>query len=257
MNMASPIRFTCTALAGSNKQGLSKVDENGYYEQCVGGLNIFNSVGQFYVYEQARELFERSSHFMRRIQRGVIGSELGHPKLLPGMSERMYMQRLAQIYENNVCAFIQDITLDFDNYKDDQGRSIIGIIAKLKPDGPHGPSLESAFKDPKQNVCFSIRSFTEDYEDRGITKRILREIITFDRVTEPGLNIAEKFKTPSLEALVDFGVSAQQMKRAYDSPNIGGGVGMESFVFDPKVLIKTLGMEVRRDAKNVPEWMNW
>lgn len=253
--MGSPIRFMCTALAGTNKVGLSKQDENGYYEQCVGGLNIFNSVGQFYVYEQARELFEKSSHFMRRVQRGVIGCELGHPKMLPGMSERQYMQRLAQIYESNVCAFMQEIFLDFDNYKDDNGRPIVGIIAKLKPDGPHGGSLAAAFQDPKQNVCFSIRSFTEDYEERGIIKRILREIITFDRVTEPGLYIAEKFKTPSLEALVDFGVSKQQMKRAFDSPMIGG-VGMESFVIDPKVLMNTLGMTANNKAGK-PSWMEW
>ena len=52
------IKFTCTSLAGSNRVGTLKKDAQGYYEVVVGALNVFNSAGQFYVYEQAKALFE-------------------------------------------------------------------------------------------------------------------------------------------------------------------------------------------------------
>lgn len=270
--MAGSVRFVCTALAGTEKKGILTPDENGYYTQVVGGLNVFNSIGHFYVYDEARALFEKSSHLMRRIQQGLVGSELGHPKFLPGMTEQDFMRRLASIYEENICGYICELYLDFDNYKDVDGRPIIAIVAKIRPDGPHGASLKAGFENPKQNVCFSIRSFTENFERRGIIVRVLREVITFDRVTEPGISIANKYSSKSLEnyqfanenaqiltpvnleAMVDFGVTAQSLKDAFDNPKIGG-FGMESVVIDPKQLIRTLGLVPK--GNKAPEWLNW
>ena len=66
------VRFECTSLRGTNKKGLLPKDENGYRWMPIGGLNIFNSAGQYYTLEGARELFAESSQFNRRIQRGAL-----------------------------------------------------------------------------------------------------------------------------------------------------------------------------------------
>lgn len=198
--MGNQIRFACTALAASNKTGVLKKDDSGYYELVVGALNIFNSIGQYYVYDQARDLFESSSTFMRRVKRGVLRGELGHPKPLPGMSEEQFAQRVMSIYEDNVCCHHKEIYLDFDRVKDEHGNPIIAIVSKVYPSGPHGEQLRKSLENPNENVCFSIRAFTDDFMDRGICKRILRTIVTWDQVLEPGLAVAEKFKAPALES---------------------------------------------------------
>lgn len=198
--MSNQIRFACTSLAASNKAGVLKKDDAGYYEMVVGALNIFNSVGQYYVYEQARDLFESSSTFMRRVKRGVLRGELGHPKPLPGMSEEQFAQRVMSIYEDNVCCHHKEVYLDFDRVKDEHGQPVIAIISKVYPSGPHGEQLKRSLENPNENVCFSIRAFTDDFMDRGTCKRILRTIVTWDQVLEPGLAVAEKFKAPALES---------------------------------------------------------
>ena len=198
--MSNQIRFACTALAASSKSGVLKKDDSGYYELVVGALNIFNSVGQYYVYDQARDLFESSSTFMRRVKRGVLRGELGHPKPLPGMSEEQFAQRVMSIYEDNVCCHHKEIYLDFDRVKDENGQPVIAIISKVYPSGPHGEALRKSLENPNENVCFSIRAFTDDFMDRGICKRVLRTIVTWDQVLEPGLAVADKFKAPALES---------------------------------------------------------
>ena len=166
--MSNSVRFACTSLAGTNKVGNLKKDENGYYEVVVGALNVFNSAGQFYVYEQAKQLFESSSQLMRRVSRGSLRGEYGHPKMLPGMSNEQFANRVMSIHEENTCCHHKEITLDFDRVKDDQGKPVIAIISKVFPSGPMGAALERSLNNPNENVCFSIRAFTDDYRDGGI-----------------------------------------------------------------------------------------
>jgi hypothetical protein len=217
--MSNQIRFACTSLAASNKSGVLKKDDSGYYELVVGALNIFNSVGQYYVYEQARDLFESSSTFMRRVKRGVLRGELGHPKPLPGMTEEQFAQRVMSIYEDNVCCHHKEIYLDFDRVKDENGQPVIAIISKVFPSGPQGEQLKKSLENPNENVCFSIRAFTDDFMDRGTCKRILRTIVTWDQVLEPGLSVAEKFKAPALESQLEHTFSRGTMERSMRSTN--------------------------------------
>ena len=194
------VRFACTALAGSNKVGVLKQDDNGYYEVVVGALDVYNSAGQFYVYEQAKELFQSSSQLMRRVSRGALRGEYGHPKPQPGMSNDQFANRIMSIYEENTCCHHKEITLDFDRVKDANGKPVIAIISKVMPSGPIGPALEKSLNNKNENVCFSIRAFTDDYREGGITKRILKTVVTFDFVTEPGIEVANKFVAPALES---------------------------------------------------------
>ena len=69
---SNTIRFSCTSLQGTNKKGILTKDEHGYYSQPIGGLNVMNSAGMYYTYQGAKNLFEESSAFMRRVRRGAL-----------------------------------------------------------------------------------------------------------------------------------------------------------------------------------------
>lgn len=232
------IRFTCTSLVGTNKKGILPPDKDGYRYMPVGALNVVNSAGQRYVASGgARELFE-SGPFKRRVKRGALRSEVGHPIRQPGMSDDDYIQRIMTIVEANVCAHIAEIELDFNTFKN-EGDGLIAIMAKIAPSGPHAAMLERSFSNPNENVCFSIRAFTSDYTQRGVVHRILRNVITFDYVNEPGIHIAEKFKSPSLESFSEDVFTEQQIKRAIDKPN--GKMALESLSLSPMELYTSLG----------------
>lgn len=252
--MANGIRFACTALAGVNKVGTLKQDANGYYEVVVGALNVFNSVGQYYVYEQARELFEESSHFMRRVRRGVLRGELGHPKPLPGMNPDAFAQRCMSIYEDNVCCHHKEIFLDMDRVRDEAGNPVIAIVSKLLPSGPHGAQLAKSLENPDENVCFSIRAFTDDFREHGVTKRILRTIVTWDQVNEPGLSAAEKYKSPALEGLLDQPFSRGELERAM-RPNPVTGLANESVLLSPAELFTSFGWQLDKGSR--PTYLGW
>lgn len=198
----SLIKFTETRLKSRGKKGVLTPDEHGYYRLCIGGLNAFNSVGEYYVYEGAKHLFESSSSFMRRVKTGCLKGELGHPKKLPGMSMEDYIQRIMSIEETNVCAHFADIELDptYGRMNPEyRNPNLIAIIGRVKPAGPHAKVLADALANPEEDVCFSIRALTRDEFRNGRNERTLVQIICWDYVTEPGIDIARKYATPGLE----------------------------------------------------------
>lgn len=247
------VKFSCTALAGSNKAGILKKDDKGYYECVVGALNVFNSAGQYYVYEQAKELFQSSSQLMRRVSRGVLRGELGHPKFQPGMSQEQFANRVMSIYEENVCCHHKELSLNFEDIKDSSGKPIIAIISKVLPAGPHGASLEKSLNNPDENVCFSIRAFTDDYREGSITKRILKNVVTFDNVNEPGISIAEKYQAPSLENLSDITFLRGELERCAKNESIHG-MASESVILGVNDLFKAMNW-VGAPAK--PIYLDW
>lgn len=222
------VKFSSIRLKDSNKKGMPQVDADGYRTQIVGGLEIFNSNGDFYTLQGAKDLFEKSSEFMRRIQRGALRGENGHPKYVDGMTMDAYINRMMIIDEDQVCAHFSDIWLDFDSVKSPNGSAVVAIMAKIKPSGKLGYLLESAFNNPKENVCFSIRATTRDYMVRGIKNRRIVNIITFDYVNEPGIAIAEKYLTPTLESLDEKIVTKDAFVRAVSNRPTSTGMAIES-----------------------------
>jgi len=199
--MKNSVRFACTSLQGTNKVGILPVDENGYRTMIVGALNMFNSAGELYVAQEAKELFDQSSAFMRRVNRGVLKAEYGHPKPQPGMTDRAFAARVMNIDEDRVCAHHK--TLWLEDYKGPDGKSVLAIMSKVRDTGPYGATLARSLENKDENVCFSIRAFTDDRMIGGVNHRTLRQIITFDYVNEPGMAIAEKYKSPALEHFLD------------------------------------------------------
>jgi hypothetical protein len=250
------VKFTCTSLAGTNKVGLLQKDANGYFKIVLGALNVYNSAGQFYVFEQAKELFVSSSALMRRVQRGVLRSELGHPKKLPGMSDDAFAHRCLSIYEENVCAHIKSVELDFENVKDQNGRPVIAIVGWVCPSGPNAASLERSLNNPDENVCFSIRAFTDDFREQGIVKRILRQIVTWDYVNEPGISVAEKYKSPGLEEYNEV-VTRGQLERAIASASMSG-MAHESELMTANELFTSMGWSIPAGGNIArPAYMDW
>jgi hypothetical protein len=255
------IRFGCTSLVGLNKIGQLKQDENGYYECIVGALNVYNSAGQFYVYEQSKNLFESSTQLMRRVKRGVLFGEYGHPKKAIGQSMDEFAHRVMSINESSVCCHHAELFLDFDRVRDANGRPIVAIISKVAPSGPLGHVLERSLKNTKENVCFSIRSFTDDFMDRGVMKRVLKTVVTFDYVIEPGIAVAEKFKSPALEDFSeDVMFTRGQIRRGVMS-NTENLVTQESVSLSASELFQTMGWQADQDTINAfakaPAWKSW
>lgn len=276
MNRPS-VRFSCTALAGTGKTGRLPRDADGYYTMPLGGLNVFNSLGEYYTYEGAKELFTGSGALMRRIKSGTLKGEYGHPKPAGPIRTQAEMEvfagRVMRIDEGNTCVHYSDIWLDFDNVRSAQGQKVIAIMGKLCPSGPRGPALEKSLDNPKEEVCFSVRAFTEDKVIRGIKQRELREIVTWDFVTEPGLDVARKYRSPALEAFNAKGHAAgayQSLQgvaalETYEDVTFNkdaimstivspDGIAMESNAMGLN-LIRTLGWDI--DPAQVPKYLNW
>ena len=216
--------FECIRLKGSSKLGVIKPDKDGCYTQVIGGLNAYNSGGSFYELEAGLQFFQAQSSFQRKIGRGVLRAETGHPKKTPGMKEYEYGERILRIEETLVCGTWRKIWLSNADLRDEQGRRIVPIMGTIYPSGPYRDMLIHAFQSPGEQVCFSIRSFTNDIPrgDGTFIKKLL-QIVTFDYVNEPGIWSAEKLLSPGLESHSD----SSSLERSYVS-----SVAKES-VFSP------------------------
>jgi hypothetical protein len=216
------IRFSCESLVGTNRVGLLKQTDNGYYPMVVGALNVYNSGGSYYVYEQAKHLFEESSALMRRVKRGVLKGEYGHPVKQPGMTQEDFMYRAMDILPTNVCCHHRSIGLDFDSVKD-------------------------------ENVCFSIRAFSDDKMLGKQNVKTLRNVITFDYVIEPGIAYAEKYKSPTLESRSEMVVSKGLIERAL-APK-ADRVATESVKLTAQELFQSFGWA--HGGSDRPIWSQW
>lgn len=196
------ISYGCTALAGTNKVGNLKRDANGYYPDVVlGALQAYNSAGAYYEFEQSKALFEGSSELMRRIRSGNCRGEAGHPRYQEGMSERAWFARVNDMYEPNLCVHFASIDLSYNTLRDAQGRPLVAVIGRIRPSGANERYLERQLDNPEENVCFSVRSFTRDVVEGGRLVKYLQKIVTWDNVNEPGISVANKYQSPSLESM--------------------------------------------------------
>lgn len=259
MNMGLPQRaaYSCTALVGTNKAGKLTPDENGYYTLVLGALDVFNSVGAFYPLGTAKHVFEGSSSLMRRIANGNCRGEVGHPKPQPGQSTRDFLQRVMTIEETNTCCHFRNVRLESQGVKDKNGRSVVAVIGEVKPSGPKGAFLKESLENPDENVCFSVRSLTNDQMGaNGILQKNIKTIVTWDWVVEPGISVANKYSSPALEAFndVNFGMAhLESLERQHREI----GYSMESHGgLDVRQVIADMGWESPQKA-GVPPSMQW
>ena len=252
--MADIVKFSSIRLTNSGKKGMLQKDEDGYVTTVLGGLDVCNVSGELYTAAGAKELFTESSPFMRRIQRGALRGELGHPQYQKGMSTQDFLARFQHIEESNVAAHFKEIWLDFDSIKGPNGQPVVAILGKVCPSGPKGPQLEKSLNNPHENVCFSVRGITKDYYKNGRNNRELKNIITFDQVNEPGIPIAEKYMSPSMESLAEKFVSKDEL--AFNIESLSRqGVAAESSIALAKDIFSSLGWDIPKGV--VPIYKGW
>ncbi|MNO47309.1 hypothetical protein D3C76_376210 [compost metagenome] len=186
-------------LKGINKVGDLKKLDNGYREVRLGAIGAFNSAGWLYREEEGRRLLEGSGGLMRMInQNNTLRGECGHPRFQPGMSQLAWFTRVNDIFEPNTCYHIRRLMLT--PGKDERGRPVTDVMAEVRSSGKEGDWFDRQMDNKDENVCFSIRSFTEDKVIGGVKTKMLKKIVTWDTVNEPGIANSSKYGTPSLES---------------------------------------------------------
>lgn len=250
--------FTCTALIGTNKAGILKPNADGYYTMVLGALEYPNSTGAVYPYgESAKQLFKESSSFIRRINDGALRGECGHPRQQPGQSRQEFIGRVLDIYEPNVSHHIRRVWLDYDSVKDKNGRRVLAVMGEVKPCGPMGPALKASLDNPSENVCFSIRSLTTDQVVGGTLYKHLKTIVTWDLVNEPGLVVAKKWLSPSLEQYEESVMITPAHLNALRKYQTTMGVSMESSGgVSAEQALKDLGW-ITASAESLPPSSRW
>lgn len=238
--MSKKITFSTAKPQGNNTK--LEQDENGYYNVILGGLNIFNEHGLFYMDEGVKALVkDDSTTFFRRLTRGYLKGEVNHPKWEPGMSKDQYMARCQLIDKDRVSHHIRELIFEETDIDvgGPNGKKVILIRGWVKPSGPRGDELKKDLDDPEINVPFSIRSFTvDDYSTKPITK-VIKQLITFDWVDEPGIQRANKFSTLAggsplssgneSFASMDIVLTSDDITTMIANANTIDSVGFESF----------------------------
>ena len=198
--------FTSTRLRLNGKQGILKPESDGSYIMPIGGFNCLNTKGEVYTMENIKEIFESSSELMRKIQNGKCTGEWGHPEPRVGEDMRDFMNRACMVSDKDTCALFKEVWLD-----DKVARSAamasyniapdtVVTMGRVKPHGLQWEALQRAFDDPDFNVSFSVRNLSTDRVFRGKTYVIIKRIITWDAVADPGVKCAENWLSPRLES---------------------------------------------------------
>lgn len=254
--MADRILFGNTILKGINKAGTLKPDEEGYYTVVLGALGIQNSGNEIYTdTDTARRTFSENSTLMRRIQRGLLRGEYGHPDPSDFPNFMMFERRVRAIKEDRISHHISDVWLDEIDYS---GRRVCGILGKIKPCGPYGQALKDSLDNPKENVTFSGRYYSNiSKTPTGIRCREIHTVATWDFVAEPGVECAQKYSSPSLESVDDMVLYHSQLEEAvaYEESHKDEAMSMESGGYSAKDLIEDLNLKPKE--KKTRASMRW
>lgn len=242
--MSGAVEFSCQVLNGTNKAGSLKKNDKGYYEMIVGALNMTNNKGEFYDYGSGRKFFDEASDLVRMAEKGVLRGEYGHPTQEVGQSDDAFIERLLTVKEKEACCHHRRIWLDFDHFKDKGGRAIIGIMSEVGPSGPYGDTLIKHLENEHEDTCFSIRCFSLPRRIGGRIIKEMKHVVTFDYVNEPGILMATKYHSPTLESYGDRMFSQGAVGRT--ARIIAGRPGSnESTAVPIQALMGAMGWELR------------
>jgi len=200
-----------------------KKDKDGYYYLPLGGLNIFNGVGDFYPGSEdvKKALISETELLQRRIRTAHLYGEVGHPQIRPGETMAAFYARNKRIDKTNVSHHIRSIDLvETDRPSELPGYgNVIEVWGWIKPAGVKGDALQKALDNKHENVAFSIRSFTDDNIVAGFRHKSIRTIITWDWVGEPGINFATEEHALSQEEYVDIVMDIDDIEAIGNSEN--------------------------------------
>lgn len=179
--------------------GQLEQDADGYYKVIMGAFNIFNSAGAFYLEKGVRDIIENpNSIFKRRVDKGCLYGEMGHPTMKPGMSIQEFMQRNGRMDPQNQAFHVRKVWMvETDEKTEKMGTygNIVLVYAWVKPCGPKGAFLKESLDNPHVNTAFSIRCISKDTMVNGVCVKETKAILGWDWVDEPGIHLANKFDT--------------------------------------------------------------
>lgn len=209
--MSNSLTFGNTLLAQSGKKGaLAPMDSSGYYLLNAGMLNAPLRLGHRYVVnDYIMECMRPESDLQRRILRGEVYAELGHPKPFyfekingkvvrtPITEEFEWIMRLRTILEENVALHIRKIHFNMLGGRYDP----VQLQAEVIPFGTHKQIALDSLTNPDINTALSMRTVTAR-QKQGQDRQI--EYFTgVDLVWEPGEHTACKHLTAGCESLLD------------------------------------------------------
>ncbi len=200
--MSTPVvKYSCVLLNGTNKKGLLRKDESGYYECALGAFNTYNSQDQYYpLLDSVKAMFEPGGSLRRRLDSGLCKGEMGHPSPERNQSVVDFIKRVLVIDPARVAVHIKAVTLQ--PMRDETGKEIVLAMGQVKPTGPFGDGVEKSLSNPEENAAFSIRSLADEKYANSRVEKHVSLIVTWDYVSEPGIAVANKFRTPTLESRV-------------------------------------------------------
>lgn len=238
------IVYTCTQLYGTGLKGKLKPTEDGYWRVLAGALGYCNNAGSFYAEAPGTEaIMGQSSSFQRKLKKGVLYGEAGHPRREMNMDRESWFRRLLDIQEPTSSHHIRSVEL-VKGMRDEKGTPFTGIILEVKPTkNQHGEALLDNLKNESANTYFSIRSFTNDVPVQGRWVKNMQVCITFDWVHEGGILPACKYATPGLEDYEDDNFTVfkpEEVVKAIDT--MDKGVGLEANGLDRSSFLRELGL---------------
>lgn len=254
------VQMGCTMLLGTEKKGILKPDEDGYYTVVLGAYGAHNSQGMFYDLNSALPFFQKGSQLLRQIEKGVLRGEHKHPE--PDLNIRdertrqmAFINRVREIDSDRVSHHIRAVRLE-EGQKDDKGRPIMVVVGEIKPAGPYGNVIREALENPHENVYFSVRSLTMDDRMRGV--KYTREIITWDYVNEGGIFNAQKYRSPALESFSEVEITPTDLWALAEEDRKRQSMGLESRGVDYDALASDLGWSKTPKARNTkPSYVEW
>lgn len=202
------LSFSNVLLSQTGKRGVLKQLDGGYYEILLGAFGTTGTGGWLYNTEAAMNYVRNDREFMYMLNSGRMRSEWGHPQREPGMSDAEWFRRINMIYEPNICAHIRKIHFTPDLVKDERGRSVIAVIGEVRPSGKNAQQFKDQLDNPHEDVNFSVRSFARR-DFRTMNKYITR-IVNWDAVFDPGVKLASKYFTPSLESSLNIDLESPE-----------------------------------------------
>lgn len=183
------------------KQGAFQPNEDGEFWVRVGGLNVYNNLGIFYIdgvdkYSLRQALKDSTSTIRRKMAKNQLHGEAGHPNWVPGYNDDKFYERNMYVDPKCCSHTFRNITLTDTNECVDKlgiGGNVSYIDALIFPFGPYGDALKAALMNEKENVSFSIRAITDMFYIKSCPVRRLKDIITWDWVCEGGIEQANQF----------------------------------------------------------------
>lgn len=241
-------------LHGTNKAGVLKPDERGYYHVVGGVLGAVASNGYDFYLDNAktRKTFTLGSRICDLANRNLLWGELGHPKLRDSRSKEEYQLRCRQIDEQNIVMSIGRVYLDEITLKD--GKKITAIMLAIKPCGPKGHVLKQMLDDPTLNIAFSGRYFSDFFRSNGLVHREIHTVVTWDVVYAPGIDDCHKYNSATLESIDSAMYDEYDILSYHEHESTSEEMTMESAVVPLTSLLDTMAIDYKKSNRLTSKW---